>query len=100
MSLSYLLTNLAVITEDQINVPKTSLSGGEGGALQYGLQLFFGLAAAVAVLVIAIGAFRYVISRGDANSIKTAKETILYAAIGLIVTMSGYGIVTFVVNNI
>ena len=60
------------------------------------LGFVFALAGALALLVITIAAFRYSLSRGDANAIKTSKETIIYAAIGLLIAMMGYGIVTSV----
>jgi hypothetical protein len=52
---------------------------------------------AVAVIMIIIGGLRYVLSGGDSSSIKSAKDTILYAVIGLIVAISAYAIVNFVV---
>lgn len=87
----------ALISENDVNIPHSSLGG---DTIQHGLQLFFQIASAVAMLIIAIGAFKYVISRGDANSIKNAKETIIYAAVGLMITLTGYGIVTFVIKSL
>ena len=46
-----------------------------------------------------IGGIRYVISQGDAKQIESAKNTILYAVIGIIVALLAYAIVTFVVNS-
>jgi len=85
------------ITQSDLKIPTTSLGG---GTVRHALQVFFAIAGAVAMLIIALGAFRYVISRGDANAIKNAKESIIYAAVGLIITMAGYGIVTFVLTNL
>lgn len=56
------------------------------------------LGAAVAVIMIVIGGMRYVTSGGDQNSVKTAKNTILYAIIGLIVMILAYAAVDFVLN--
>jgi hypothetical protein len=64
------------------------------------MQFIFALAGAIAMLVIVISGFRYSISRGDPGAIKTAKESIIYAIIGMIIAISGYGIVTFVFGNI
>lgn len=52
----------------------------------------------VAVIMIIIGGFRYVISGGDASSVTAAKNTIMYAVIGLIVAILAYAIVNFVLN--
>lgn len=88
---------LALISESDVNIPKSTLGG---DTVQLALQIFFQIAGAVAMLIIAIGALKYVTSRGDSNSIKTAKETIIYAAVGLIVMITGYGIVTFVIGRV
>lgn len=53
---------------------------------------------AVAVIMIIIGGFKYVTSNGDSNSIQSAKNTILYSAIGLAVAILGQAIVVFVVG--
>lgn len=52
---------------------------------------------AVAVIVIIIAAFMYVTSGGDSNRTKVAKDTILYAVIGLIVALMAFAIVNWVV---
>lgn len=97
MITSLLLHGFAALSKGDINIPQNSLGD---DAIKNGLQIFFQIAGAVAMLIIAIGAFKYVISRGDPNSIKNAKETIIYAAVGLIITITGYGIVTFVIKNL
>ena len=44
------------------------------------------------------GGIRYVLSGGDNNKVKDAKNTILYAIVGLIVAILGYAIVSWVVS--
>jgi magnesium-transporting ATPase (P-type) len=51
---------------------------------------------AVSVVYIIIGAFKYVTANGEAASITSAKNTILYAVIGLVVAVTAYAIVGFV----
>lgn len=60
------------------------------------LMLF--ILGAIAVIMIIIGGIRYATSNGDPGSIKGAKDTILYAVIGLIVAILAYAIVNFVVD--
>ena len=55
---------------------------------------------AVAVIMIVIGGIRYTTSNGDASHVKAAKDTILYAVVGLVVAMLAYAIVYWVVVNI
>ena len=44
------------------------------------------------------GGIRYVVSGGDAKKVTDAKNTVLYAIIGLIVAFLAFAIVNFVVN--
>lgn len=55
---------------------------------------------AVAVIMIIIGGFRYVLSGGDSGSVTAAKNTILYAVIGLVVAILAYAIVNFVIVSL
>lgn len=54
---------------------------------------------AAAVIVIVIGGIMYVVSTGDPGKAKTAKDTILYAVIGLVVALLAGAIVNFTVTN-
>jgi hypothetical protein len=54
----------------------------------------------VSVLMIVIGGLRYAISGGDQGAINSAKNTILYAVVGLIMSLMGYAIVNFVLSRI
>lgn len=55
---------------------------------------------AIAVVMIVIGGFRYTISGGDSSAVNGAKNTILYAVIGLIIALLSYGIVNFVLARL
>lgn len=58
------------------------------------------LTAAVAVVMIIIGGLRYTTSGGDQAALKNAKNTILYAVIGLIVAILAYGAINFVIQQV
>ena len=47
-----------------------------------------------------IGGIRYAVSGGDENGTRAAKDTILYAIIGLVVALLAYAIVNFVLLRI
>ena len=53
---------------------------------------------AIAVLIIVIAGFRYIMSRGDPGAVAKAKDAIVYALVGLVVMISAYGIVGFALN--
>ena len=54
----------------------------------------------VAVLLILIGGLRYVLSGGDPQATASAKNTIIYAIVGLIVAIIARAIVVFVLSRI
>ena len=54
---------------------------------------------AIAVIMIIIGGFRYVVSAGNPEQAKSARNTILYAIIGLVIVALAQIIVHFVLNN-
>ena len=54
---------------------------------------------AIAVIMVVVGGIRYTTSNGDASGIKSAKDTILYAIIGIIVALLAYTIVNFVLGQ-
>jgi uncharacterized membrane protein YidH (DUF202 family) len=70
------------------------------GRLQVILSTFFAILAAAALLVVVIAGLRYVNSAGDPNTMSKTKNTIIYASVGLVVAMSGFAIVNFVLNNL
>jgi hypothetical protein len=53
----------------------------------------------IAVLMIVIGGIRYTTSNGNSTHVKEAKDTIMYAVIGLVVAMTAFGIVNFVIDR-
>jgi hypothetical protein len=58
------------------------------------------LVGAVSVIMIIIGGLRYVLSNGDSKAVTAAKDTILYAIIGVVVALVAYAVVHFVTANI
>lgn len=58
------------------------------------------IAGIVAVIAIIIGAVRYVGANGDSSQIQAAKNTILYAVVGLVVVIMATAITNFVLQNV
>lgn len=63
------------------------------------INLLLYILGVIAVIAIIIGGLRYVVSGGDSNAVKGAKDMILFAVIGLIVALLAYSIVNFVVGR-
>jgi hypothetical protein len=56
------------------------------------------LVGAVSVVFLIIGGLRYVISNGDSKQVEAAKNTILYAIIGIVVAVISFALVQFVIH--
>ncbi|MDR0591011.1 MAG: pilin [Candidatus Nomurabacteria bacterium] len=54
----------------------------------------------LSVVMIIYGGIRYTTSAGDSSKITSAKHTITYAVVGLVVSVLAYAIVSFVTANI
>ncbi len=53
----------------------------------------------ISVVMIVVGGIRYTTSHGDSSQTKAARETILYAVVGVVVAILAYAIVNFVVSR-
>jgi uncharacterized membrane protein len=73
---------------------------GTGGTFTAIINLLIFIVGAVSILMVIIGGLRYVLSGGDSAGVKSAKDTILYAIIGVIVAAIAYALVNFIVTKI
>lgn len=73
---------------------------GPNGILNRAARLIAAVVGVAAVIMIMIGGFKYIISSGDSNNIQSAKNTILYALIGLFIAAFTQAIVVFVLNRL
>jgi hypothetical protein len=71
-----------------------------GRILSVIVQTLVFIVGGISVIMIVIGGLRYVTSAGDPNTTKGAKDTILYAVIGVIVAIIAQGLVTFVLSRV
>ena len=63
------------------------------------INIFSWVVGAVSVIMIIYGGFKYITSGGDTNGVTAAKNTILYALIGLVIVALSQIIVNFVLNK-
>jgi hypothetical protein len=54
----------------------------------------------IAVIMIVVGGIRYTTSNGDSAQIQSAKNTIMYAVVGLVIAILAFPIVGFVIDKI
>lgn len=81
----------------------TGIPGGNGDiGLAVGkiMSAIFGVMGSLAVIMVIVGGLQYVLSSGDPKRTARAKETILYAAIGVVISISAYAIVTFISSSL
>lgn len=72
----------------------------QSSQIETALMTVYMVAGIVAIIIIVLGGIRYTSSNGDPGSIKAAKDTILYAVVGLVVVMMAAAITDFVINNV
>ncbi len=76
-------------------VPKVSADAPEVANVVGGVLLLIG---AVCIVFIIISSIQYTLSMGDAAKIKKAKDGILYAVVGLVVTGVSFFVVQFTIG--
>lgn len=74
--------------------------GGEQGLFQTIVNIMLFIVGAVAVIMLIIGGIRYVTSAGDQTHVTAAKNTILYAIVGIVVAVLAYAVVNFVLGSL
>ena len=88
---------------DKANCPGEFTVPGDGegslkNSVKKALSAIFGILGIIAAVVIIIAGVQYMISAGDPGKVATAKKAILYAIIGLIVSLSAYAITNFILG--
>lgn len=64
------------------------------------INIFSWVVGVVAVIMIIYGGFQYITAAGDSTKVGNAKNTILYALIGLVIVALAQVIVRFVLGNV
>lgn len=75
----------------------TNLTG-DGGIFKIVVNVLLFVIGAVSVVMLIFGGIRYTISGGDSGAVTSAKNTILYAIIGLVVAFLAFAIVNWVLG--
>ena len=92
MSLIHLAT--LIINPD---IPKVSTGPEEFKKI---MNIVFEIMGALAVLMIVIGGFRYIVSGTNPDSVSASKRMIIYSLVGLLVIAFAATIVNFVVDKL
>ena len=71
-----------------------------GGILKNVINVMLYLAGTIAVIMVVIGGIRYITSDGDSSKANQAKNTIIYAVVGIVVSLMSFAIVNFVIGRV
>jgi hypothetical protein len=72
---------------------------GDGGIFSTIVNVVLFLVGAISVIMLVYGGIKYTTSAGDTAKVTSAKNTIMYAIVGLIVAILAFAIVNFVVGS-
>ena len=73
---------------------------GDNGVFRQVTNTILLIVGIISVVMLVYGGLRYIISGGDSKKVTDAKNTILYAIIGLIIAILAYAIIGFVLNTL
>lgn len=96
--------SFALTIFDGVNAAKgdgqpTELFGGDGIVTTVTNILLF-IVGALSVIMLIVGGLRYVVSGGNSTAVTAAKNTILYAIVGLVISFLAYAAINFVINTL
>lgn len=87
-----------VAAAEGTGVPQTLV--GNGGLVSQIINILLFAIGIISVIMIIIGGLRYVISGGNSTAVTAAKNTILYAIVGLVVAIFAFAIINWVLDSI
>lgn len=72
----------------------------DGGVFKNIVNIMLFVIGAVAVIMLIFGGIKYVTSGGAQDAVTSAKNTIMYAIIGIVVALLAFAVVNFVVGGL
>ena len=85
------------IPEGDLDIPRGEVSSATVGTV---LELAFGILGSAAFIVMVYAGMKFVLSRGNPDGVAKARNTMVYAAVGLVISILSFAIVRFVVGSI
>ncbi len=86
-----------LVDKSQVEIPQVSADNADIISIT---NVVFTVAGAIALLIITIAGTQYVLSMGDPQKTAKAKNTILYAVVGLAIVIASFGIASFIGGKI
>ena len=73
---------------------------GDKGLIKTVVNVLLRAVGILSVIMIIFSGFRYITSAGDASKTKSARSTLIYSVVGLIVAIMAWAIVNMVINRL
>lgn len=73
---------------------------GDKGLIKTAVNVLLWAVGILSVIMIIFSGFRYITSAGDASKTKSARSTLIYSVVGLIVAIMAWAIVNMVINRL
>lgn len=79
--------------------PLPHVNANDGSEFAKALNLVWKVVGSMSLLVITVAGLRYSLARGNPQVISQAKSAIAYAAVGLLISITVFSIVSFILTN-
>lgn len=96
MKFLLLLAQGGIIDPKDVNLPQKTP---DGSTLPDILAIVFAVAGALCLLIIVLSGFLMIISAGEPSKVAKARQSILYAVVGLVICIFAFTIVRFVISR-
>lgn len=92
----------AICSGDGSSLCKEATGGGDTltPRLNSIIKALLFIAGVLAVIIIVVSGIKYMTANGDKQALERAKSTLIYAVVGLIVVITAYAIVEFVLGKV
>lgn len=92
--------NLQTTANQSCGASDTETTGRIGSILKTIIDIFSLIVGFISVIMIIVGGLKYITSNGDSGNISSAKNTIIYALVGLAIVALSQVLVKFVLTKV
>lgn len=82
----------ALIKSGEVDIPKPEITQ---SSISNVLSIVFGVAGGIALIIVIIAGIKFMTSQGEPQALAKARNTIIYALIGLVICIAAFSIVSF-----
>lgn len=86
-----------ILDKSELDIPQTDIGPDNVNKI---LAVVFSIFGGIALIIIIMGGIKFMTSQGNPEGVAKARNTIIYAAIGLAISIGALSIVTFVTGRL